>query len=179
LKLYVGGPEHFGENPITNAIVQNIQSAQHTIRIANSQFNPDKRIAESIKITRKMRKVKVIGQFNGNVSKGMVVYPSRVNYGLLDYAYEYKNGGTMLHHKIQVIDDKKVIIGSYNLGNKSAYFDHEIVVIIDDERVAAKINEALDADLTKSQEYKKRHPIIQKITSIPGVLLGAIFYNFS
>lgn len=179
LKLYVGGPEHLGENPITNAIVQHIQSAQKTIRIVNSQFNPDTKIAEAIKIARKVRKVKVIGQFNGNISKEMVVYPSRANYGLLDQVYEYTNGGTMLHHKIQIIDDKKVIIGSYNLSNKSSYFDHEIAVIIDDERVADKINDSLDIDITKSQEYKKRHPIIQKITSIPGVLLGAIFYNFS
>lgn len=179
LRLYVGGPEHNGENPITNAIADHIQSAEKTVRIANSQFNPDKKIVEAIKSARKMRKVKVIGQFNGNVSKQMVVYPSRPNYEILDHVYEYKKGDTMYHSKLQVIDDKKVIIGSYNLGMKSAYFDHEITVVIDDERVAAKVNEALDDDLKKSQEFKKQHPFIQKITSIPGMLLGQIFYNLS
>lgn len=179
LKLYVGGPEHNGENPITNAIADHIQSAQKIVRIANSQFNPDKKIIDAIKSVRKKGKVKVIGQFNGNALKQILVYPSRPNYNVLDRIFEYRKDDTLYHSKIQVIDNQKVIVGSYNLGKKSAYFDHEVAVVIDDERVAAKVNEALDEDLKKSKEFKKQHPLIQKITSIPGMLLGQIFYNFS
>lgn len=177
LKLYVGGPEHYGENPITNIMAELIRSAKKTVRIANSIFHPDKKIVEALKLVKKSKKVKVTGQFNGNVYKGMLVYPSRPNYSLLDRVHEYKNGKTMYHHKIQIIDDRKVIIGSYNLGYKSAYFDHEIAVVIDDERVAANISAALDEDLAKSEEFKKRHPLIQKITTLHGKILGTFFYN--
>lgn len=66
----------------------------------------------------------------------------------------------MYHKKIVVIDNKTTIIGSFNLGYKSAYCDDENICIINDARVAEDVNSSLEADLEDSMPVNPHAPSV-------------------
>ncbi len=176
VRFFVGGPEHRGNNPITNECVKLIKSANKSIMFGNSQFNPDKKILKALK----QKKIKVTGIFNKNVQKLFLVYPSRVNYKYLNKIYEYDRGPTLYHKKILVIDNKKAMIGSYNFSQKSAHYDNEIALEIEDEQFTGVLKNALNEDIKNSKEYKySREDVLSKIKALVGSLLGELVYNFT
>lgn len=181
VKLFVSGPEHSENNPITQEYANMIRTAKKTVRFANSQFNPAKEIVEALQEKRDA-KVKVMGQFNSKantIAKMTLVYPSRINYNHLDEAYEYDKEGVLYHKKIMTIDDEKTIIGSYNFSSKSHKYDHEIALEIEDEEFTKLANQSLDEDLKSSVQHVNENTFLQKIQSIFGHIMGSITYNFN
>ncbi len=178
VKFFVGGPEHGENNPISREYVRLIQSAEKTIRLANSQFNPAEEILEALQ-KKKEQRIKIIGQYNHSAMKVILVLPSRSNYKYLDKVYEYDKPDTLYHKKIMIIDDKKTVIGSYNLSQKSAHFDHEIALEIEDEEFTHKVIKKLDKDILCSVEYPQKDKLVQKIEALFGSVLGFFVYNFT
>jgi phosphatidylserine/phosphatidylglycerophosphate/cardiolipin synthase-like enzyme len=178
VQFFVGGPEHRKNNPITHALVKLIHSATKSIQIANSQFNPDKKILKALK--QQKCNVTISAILNKSVQKFMLVYPSRANYKYLDKIYEYDKGPTVYHKKIIVVDNKQAIIGSYNFSQKSAHYDNEIALQINDKNVVNAIVKDLKEDLSSSEEYiYPKDGLILKIQTIVGYLLGHFIYNFT
>jgi phosphatidylserine/phosphatidylglycerophosphate/cardiolipin synthase-like enzyme len=172
VRFFVGGPEHGNNNPITHAHLNLIHSASKSIRIANSQFNPDEKVLQAL-AEKKANGAFIVGQFNHEIQKTLLTYPSRPNYWVLNKAFEYNNGPTLFHNKLMVADDQRVLIGSYNQSQKSAFCDYEIALEIDDENCARQVVEALNKDIDFSVEYDlNTDDIFRNIETISGKVLG-------
>jgi phosphatidylserine/phosphatidylglycerophosphate/cardiolipin synthase-like enzyme len=172
VRFFVGGPEHRNNNPITHAHLNLIHSASKSIRIANPQFNPDERVLKAL-AEKKANGVSIIGQFNNEVQKILLIYSSRTNYWVLNKAFEYSNGPTLFHSKLMIADDQRVLIGSYNQSQRSAFSDYEIALEIDDENCARQVVEALNKDIDFSVEYDiNTDDIFRNIEVISGKALG-------
>ena len=168
VKFFVGGPEHGKNNPITQAYLRLINTANMNIRVANSQFRPDSRIVEALK--NKMEEVVIMGQFNHDHI--LVKYPSRVNYDCFHYIGEYSKDSSYYHKKIMTVDNQRLIIGSYNMSQKSAHFDYEIALEVDDKGCAKDVIKELDNDLEYSVKYEKKDEITMQIERAYGNSIG-------
>ena len=146
----ISGPEHGEENPISSAIANVIESAQKTVRIASLIFNPADKIRGALHRA-KSRRVQVSGNFEGRWWTQMI--PSRPNYSLCTEGavYEYDQKDQIYHKKVLTADDVSVI-GSYNLGRKSARCDYEAVCIIKSPEVTRLLNQALEEDQRRSKQ---------------------------
>lgn len=60
--------------------------------------------------------------------------------------YEYLVKDTIYHKKTMVIDDRYLVIGSFNLGLKSRIGDFELILVIDSPKVAKKMLEVYEID---------------------------------
>ncbi len=103
--------------------------------------------------------------------------PARPNYDLLDEVYEYQESYQMYHKKVAVFDDFTTVIGSYNLGIKSAYYDDEIVCEIQSPDVARLMHQSLDLDQELSQR-QTISPVGFIGTNIAGALVNAVLKNY-
>lgn len=154
-KFIVGGPEHRHRNPIALQYAAQITNANRTIKIANLLFNPPAVIKNALRLKQESG-IKVVGYFNGTSGKSSAAHyiyalPNRLNYDLLTGAYEYRGVDQLYHKKVALFDDQIAIVGTYNLGIKSADCDYECVFVIDDTQVAADIAEGLNQDAAKSK----------------------------
>lgn len=182
LKCLVGGPEHRKSNPITNEITERIATANKSIRIANLIFNPADSIKKALQAKKDEKNIEIIGYLNGtsrHSSLGHYLYalPNRYNYDLLNTTYEYQKVNQLYHKKVATFDSQYTIIGSYNLGIKSAYCDDEIICVLDDTRIAEAVNATLDIDKSESIELKGKH-LIKKRTRMRGALTIAALGPF-
>lgn len=154
VRFIVSGPEHRGQNPITQQYVDMISSAKKTIHIGNLFFNPDPAILEALEKKLDSSEVEIKGVFNGSGGEHcfhhyLYTGPSRPNYYALEKAYEYNIPKVLYHRKVMVVDNK-VIIGSYNLSQKSAYHDHEVAMVIESEEIANQTRHLLETDMRDS-----------------------------
>jgi hypothetical protein len=181
LKFVVGGPEHRGNNPITHELSQLISGAQEEVRMANLIFNPDQEIKDIL--SRKKREgVAIKGYFNGTGEQSsaahyMYALPCRYNYDLLTEAYEYDIRDQLYHKKVTTIDNDLTVVGTANLGVKSAMCDYESICVIRDQRVNGLMKEALDIDRENSARFEGAHLASQR-SRIAGRIAGAILGPF-
>jgi len=159
LKFIVAGPEHRRNNPITNELSQLISGAQKEIRLASLLFNPHRKIKFSL-AERKRAGLKIAGYFNGTKKNSTATHhiyalPCRINYNLLTVAHEHEVEKQLYHKKVTTIDEDITVIGSTNLGVKSAICDYESVCVIKDPRVTDLMKKALKEDSHNSIKYKK------------------------
>jgi len=155
LKYVVSGPEHRNKNPISSEIADLTTQAKTEIRITNLLFNPDQTINAALK-NAKDKKIHIKGYFNGtskNSSSAHYLYalPNRYNYHLLTDVFEYHKKDQLYHKKVITVDSRYTVVGSFNLGVKSAKCDYENICVIDDIRVAQLMNNALDGDAKFSE----------------------------
>ena len=151
MKVIVGGPEHRLDNPITRHYVKRITKAQEDIVLAHLQFYPHQEILDALK-QKKKEGVPIILVTPGVKDKScfgrcVQVWISRSNYDIPSEVYEYQVTKQLFHKKIGVFDSKYTVIGSYNLGRKSSLYDHELICVIKDAAVSARVKKILDTDM--------------------------------
>ena len=66
--------------------------------------------------------------------------------------FEYDVEGVWLHKKMMLIDRETLLVGSYNLGIKSAYGDYEIVLVIHSREAALDAFRIFERDLSYSRK---------------------------
>ena len=156
MKVIVGGPEHWRDNPITKQYVKRINKAKQSIDLASLEFWPHKTIREALKNKKAIPIRLHLGGTADKSSSGrcMQIYRSRVYYEIPTKVYEYQVKKQMYHKKIAVFDDTHTIIGSYNLGKKSALYDQEMICVVKDKRVAQAVKEVLTEDEKRSREVR-------------------------
>lgn len=161
MKFIVGGPEHRGKNPINLHYAKRIEEAQSEIRLANWEFNPSSEVREALqkaKNPQKRKKVVFLATglpHLGLVSRTLLVLINRGAYSLADKVYEYQEPDAWIHKKVGTFDDTHMMIGSYNLGKKSAQFDHEVAFVIKDSRVTSLCKKNLKNDKLSSTKIKR------------------------
>ncbi len=131
-----------------------IASAQHSIKISNAYFLPDKGIVKSL-IDAANRGVKIEIIVPGTkTDQNILRLGSRAIWGDLLKAgikiYEYQP--TMYHCKVMMIDDYFVSVGSANFDNRSFRLNDEVNLNIFDAIVAKEQVKNFERDKTQSQE---------------------------
>lgn len=154
MKFLVSGPEHSLDNPITRETARRIQKAASRVLLATYMLNPDIKIRNAL-LDRRQQHVQVEGIFNGDgpgtvLTHSLFTWTNRSNYDLVDTAYEMQGGNVLYHKKVMLVDDLYAMVGSFNLGRKSAYCDHECAVFFKDGRVCKLIDEMLEEDKRQS-----------------------------
>ncbi|MCH9609345.1 MAG: Cardiolipin synthase [Chlamydiales bacterium] len=176
IKLLAGGP--FSKpNPITEEYCRLIERAEKEILIGNLHFYPTSPIFDALKNAAN-RGVEITILTNGmNRSSPLCTthfcWANRINYlpilmgrsyliwekkkceGDLPqkgHIYEYFAKQCLYRKKIMLVDQKELLIGSYNLGTRSATEDFEMVIVIDSPKLAAEAVERYRKDLLKSIE---------------------------
>lgn len=121
------------EDGVAQHVIDEISAAQSSIRLMAFQFTSDA-IADAL-IAQTERGVRVEGVFEARS-----VEDEYNHYGLLlNYGVQIRTDGNpyLLHHKVIIIDDQTVILGSYNFSNNAERNNDENLLIIHDPQVAA------------------------------------------
>ncbi|HEY2796712.1 MAG TPA: phospholipase D-like domain-containing protein [Thermoanaerobaculia bacterium] len=125
-----------------------IQSAEHSIHIANAYFLPDKQVREAL-IAAVKRGVDVQVMVPGsNIDMPMVRFASWSHYGdmLKSGVHIYEYQPTMLHNKTVVIDGIYSIIGSINFDTRSMSSNAEEALAFYDRDFASQMEEMFQND---------------------------------
>ncbi len=176
MKLIGGGP-HQKQNAITLAYVKLIEEAKEEIFIGNLYSCPVEPILDAL-LAAINRGVKLNFITNG-VSEIAPQYTqffcwaNRIHYVPLFYGktyhfwdawtmdrqpllntriFEYHLKDVLYHKKMMIIDGKKCVVGSYNLGYRSHMGDYELIVEMDSEEIASDLRRVLERDLMYSRE---------------------------
>jgi phosphatidylserine/phosphatidylglycerophosphate/cardiolipin synthase-like enzyme len=177
VKFFVGGPEHRHSNPIRNAYVDLIKNSENKITISNYLFNPHPAIKKAIKERKKgvVAEAYLLGRSR---HKRFFVdnfrFFHRQHAPLFDNLYEVQDTNRLYHSKLMVVDDSKVILGNYNLGQKSDISDYEAVITIDSPEVARRLSQSIESDKPQAKVIDKRKAIR---TKVDGAARG-IFWSY-
>ena len=154
-----------------------IAAARKTIRLSASYYVPDKLTTqEFIEATERGVKVEIIVP-GAKTDAAIVKHASRARWGSLLRAgvkiYEYQP--TMYHHKMMIVDDVFVSVGSANFGNRSFRLNDEANLNIYDATFAAEQVKVFDDDKRKSRlmtrsEFKNRSKIAKLFDALAGAL---------
>ncbi len=160
------GPDNLAR-PVRRAYRQTIENAVDGIDLAMGYFYPHGRILRAFKrAVRRGVSVRLLMPLHTDVPISR--WAARGLYGRLLRSgveiWEYLP--SMMHSKLVIADDT-VIAGSANLDIRSGRFNYELVAIVNDPVLAAKVRADFEADLAQSvrvtyDEWQKR-PFFQKV----------------
>lgn len=162
------------ESVCSDEYVNAIDSAQFSIRLAHLNVNPAPKIMESIlRAVKRGVSVELIttaADTKTTLASHFYAWANRINYLpiftgesylenqeqaqqlLCDHVkiYEYAIARTTFHKKLIVVDNSTLLIGSYNLSQKSHHGDDELLIHIHSSDVCSQVNEILNIDISKS-----------------------------
>lgn len=159
MKVLVSGPEHTGNSAIVRAYKKRILKSKNEIRLANWMFCPPKSIAKALEKAAVLNpKLKRIAHLNGmddtfSWARFALTHCGRQSYHLVDKVYEYTATHRMYHKKVATFDDTHMIIGSFNLGKKSADYDHEIAFVLKGKEITDLCRSRLKEDKKLAERY--------------------------
>ncbi len=176
IKKTIGGP-HQEKNTITDRYVQLIKEAKQEIVIENLYFFPTDAIFKAL-LDAVNRGIKLTVVTNGisDISpeySSLFCWATRMQYVPVLYGntyhfwdawdlpnkpikntriFEYHVRDVLLHKKAMIVDRKKSIVGSYNLGTRSDMGDYEMIIEMDSAEIAEDILKVFQRDLQVSRE---------------------------
>ncbi len=137
-------------------VIKRIDDAQTRIDVAIFSFtrhNISRALVRAgkrgVKLTLKYDKT----QAEGENMKEVIAFLGKN--GVTCEAVSYKNDMTKMHHKFIVIDDKRVITGSYNFTSQASESNAENVLCIESREVAEAYSREFDAIKSDKKEKKK------------------------
>jgi cardiolipin synthase len=152
-----------------------LASARKTIHITTPYFLPDDSMRGEILRAIRERGVEVTIITPGKQSDHRVTRSSsRRLYGdlLKGGATIYEYGGTMIHTKSLVIDGLWCVVGSTNMDSRSFGLNDEVNLAVMDAKVAARLLEDFDRDLSQSRAVSydewRRRSIIERFEELFG-----------
>jgi cardiolipin synthase A/B len=165
-----------GRSTSARALYQTLlASARKTIHITTPYFLPDESMRGEIIRAVRERGVAVKIITSGKKSDHRVTRSSsRRLYGdlLRGGATIYEYGTTMIHTKSLVIDGLWSVVGSTNMDSRSFGLNDEVNLAVMDARVAARLLEDFDRDLSQSRAISydewRRRPIIERFEELFG-----------
>ncbi|AAF39396.1 phosphatidylserine/phosphatidylglycerophosphate/cardiolipin synthase family protein [Chlamydia muridarum str. Nigg] len=177
IRCIFSGPDE-PSNAITQEYVRLIDQAEHSIRIAQMYFIPVEKIYNSLMTACWGRGVDIGVITNGRTDRSPSItktyaWGNRINYFPLTFGdrpalwkrflfspshatkkfsvHEFYITNTQLHKKCMLVDNRVLVIGSYNFGKKSDVCDYECIVVIESEEAVAKAQVVFEKDLTLSK----------------------------
>lgn len=128
--------------------LRRLNRAERSIEIANSYFLPDRSVRGAL-YRAVLRGVRVRVLIPAKSDVAVVQFALEAMYeSLLRNGVEiYCHSGAMMHAKTAIIDDRFVMIGSYNLDERSRTKNLEVNVAVEDEAFATHVRRWFDRDL--------------------------------
>ena len=132
-----------------------IAAAERTISLSNSYFVPnDASVALLVAASRRGVNVRIIvpGPINdvpATKASGRAKFGQLLRAGAKIYEYQ----PTMMHAKTLVVDGLFATVGSTNFDNRSFRYNDEIDLVMYDESVATRLQQAFEEDVAKSRPY--------------------------
>lgn len=122
------------DDDVEKIILRRIRKARKSIRFMYFSFTSGK-VADEI-ISKHKSGIKIMGlmEKRGSFSK----YSQFVKMNLEGIPVKRDKNRYIMHHKVIIIDDYRVITGSYNMSKNASKRNDENIVIIDNPQVAAK-----------------------------------------
>lgn len=164
-------------NAITKEYLRLIREAKDEIIIANLYFFPVPEILQALMdavnrgvrltvITNGLSETTPLGSkffaWGNRISYVPILYGEIYRFWDLDniqnfspkdtHIYEYNVDDVLLHKKMMIIDNSIFLLGSYNLGLKSAYGDYELVLVFDSPEMAQEAKKIHMRDLEHSRK---------------------------
>lgn len=150
-QIIKGGP-NFSKDSMIIPIIKLITSAKKTIKICTPYFIPSTGLINTLKSCL-LSGIEISIIFPGKPDHKLVYYASRTylqelyNIGCKIYFYD-KN--SFLHSKFIIIDDQIVTIGSTNIDIRSFEINHELNIVIYDEKICKKFIHIFNEDIKNS-----------------------------
>lgn len=138
----------------TRELLAMVNAAHTSIDIENAYFMPTRRWWRALKAARK-RGVYIRVLTNSDYTSDVPLVQSVYRYKRRKYLraglelWEYR-GEKMLHTKAMTVDGRYVMIGSYNLDNKSERYNTEVMAWVDEPRIALEQLGIMNRVLEKS-----------------------------
>ncbi len=155
-----------GSSVITDRIVKAVQSAQKSIYIAVAHFNSDEiaqALIEKIKENKNLDiKVLIDEGDNPNISQGKTLaplMPVRIKF----YSFKFHHPKSkLMHHKMIIIDEKTLVIGSFNWSQTAEKENYENLLVFNREEHPAlldsyigRFNELWNLNRDKVSSFKE------------------------
>ncbi len=176
IKYFMGGP-HQSKNAITQEYARLIRGAKKEIILSHLYFFPVEPLFQDL-MDAVNRGVKLTIVTNGVTeispeSTKLFGWGNRLSYVPMFYGqcfhfwdalyvaqlpvketeiYEYHIRDMLIHKKTMLIDNTTFVVGSYNLGQKSAYGDYELILVIEDDKVIEDVKKVHEKDLKHSRK---------------------------
>lgn len=152
--VLTSGPGQTG-NTIKRPLLRDLKQAR-TIRIISAYFLPTYRIRRTLaKAARQGRDIKIItaGQTDVRLARfaGRALYNRLLRVGIRIYEYEAQ----ILHSKL-IIADNVVYVGSANLDSRSLNINYELLVRIEDPRLAQDAHAIFESHLLECREIERK-----------------------
>eukprot|EP00012_Vannella_robusta_P004368 CAMPEP_0206191800 /NCGR_PEP_ID=MMETSP0166-20121206/5571_1 /ASSEMBLY_ACC=CAM_ASM_000260 /TAXON_ID=95228 /ORGANISM="Vannella robusta, Strain DIVA3 518/3/11/1/6" /LENGTH=630 /DNA_ID=CAMNT_0053608159 /DNA_START=15 /DNA_END=1903 /DNA_ORIENTATION=+ len=162
------------ESSCTEEYIRAIDDAKASIRLAHLNVNPASRLMESIlnavKRGVKVELITTAADATTPLAAHFYAWANRVNYlpimtgepyledkeqakeQIKHYVsvYEYAVSRTTYHKKVAIIDNETLLIGSYNMSQKSHNGDDELLLAITSSELCTQVNEVLNFDIDHS-----------------------------
>lgn len=165
-QIIKGGP-NFSKDSMIIPIIKLITSAKKTIKICTPYFIPSTGLINILKSCL-LSGIEISIIFPGKPDHKLVYYASRTylqelyNVGCKIYFYD-KN--SFLHSKFIIIDDQIVTIGSTNIDIRSFEINHELNIVIYDEKICKNFihifNEDIKNSMLSDDKFFKNIPKLQ------------------
>lgn len=156
-----GGPHH-NRSRIRAAFRMAIAGATETIKIQTPYFVPGPRFIRALLRSVK-RGVNVQLILPAKIDVPLVGLVNRSSYAtLIKGGIEvFERGGTILHGKVMLIDDRWSVIGSANLDQRSFHRNYEVNVLVSSPSFGEQVDEMFEDDLALSrrislEEHERR-----------------------
>ena len=147
-RVYVLASLRRSKRNLMREYLKRIQAARRSIDIANSYFIPDRAVRNALfsAVLRGVR-VRVLVPAKSDVAIVQfaleAMYESLLRRGVDVFCYP----GPMMHAKTVVIDDHFVMIGSYNLDERSRAKNLEVNIAVEDVAFATHVRTWFDRDI--------------------------------
>ena len=176
IRFLLGGP-HQTTNAITQEYVRLIRGAKEEIILSHLYFFPVDPIFQALMdaVNRGVKLTLITNGLAEGSSEGVKLFAwaNRISYVPMFYGstyhlwdahkvptqpvkntkiYEYNVPDVILHKKMMLVDKRIFVVGSYNLGMKSAYGDYELILVIDSPKVAEDVLQIHRIDLECSRQ---------------------------
>ena len=147
-RVYVLASRRRSKRNLMREYLKRIQAARRSIDVANSYFIPDRAVRNALfaAVLRGVR-VRVLVPAKSDVAVVQfaleALYESLLRRGVDVFCYP----GPMMHAKTVVIDDLFVMIGSYNLDERSRAKNLEVNIAVEDAPFATYVRKWFDRDI--------------------------------
>ena len=170
--MIASGPDCL-KDPLWEKYIALIENARTSLTIVTPYFIPDQTLFRLlVAAAAKGRRVRVL-------------VPRRSDHRLLDFARrgylrELKEAGAeilffkpdVLHAKLLVVDDERVVIGSANLDMRSLFLNYEIAAVVREPALLAEVQAFLASLAAESTPYSE--DLYRRSRTWPGRALEAL-----
>lgn len=150
IQVVSGGP-HLRRSTIKRAYQLTITHAERQVCIVTPYFLPGPRLVRvMLKAVRRGVRVVLLLPGASDVPILKVVSHPYLNLLLNAGVEVYERGGTVLHAKLMMVDDRWSLVGSANFDQRSFYRNYETNLIIESPEFSREVGAMLQEDLARS-----------------------------